>query len=227
MLNVGLTIDAAGTPNEFKILLDILNDFGIKSTFFIGMKIKPQLIKLISKKGHEIGSHTFTHPVSLSNLSFQEKELEIISAHLWLSNILSEESKDMEIKGLRAPYYNFDPDIPNIIKKIQYIWDSTKAYFPVIGSHFTSQKINKIIELPSLFPDDSTMINRLGLTEMEVLNIWKKSYDLSKNTFIWGIHPYISVKNSDRISMLKAFIEYIMKKDGNFLTLSEIAQIVS
>ena len=56
MLNVGITIDAAGTSNEFKILLDILNDFEIKSTFFIGMKIKPQLIKLISKKGHENGS---------------------------------------------------------------------------------------------------------------------------------------------------------------------------
>jgi len=225
-LNVGLTVDAAGTSEEFKTLLDILNDFKIKSTFFIGVNIQPKLINLIYKNGHEIGSHTYSHPTTLLNLSLKDKELEIKSAHLWLLNILNKDFKDVKIKGFRAPYYNFDPDIPKIIEKIKYVWDSTKAYFPIIGSHFKLEKFGKIIELPSMFPDDSTMINRISLNENQVLEIWKKSFELSKETFIWGIHPYISVKNSDRIDMLRSFIEYVLGKNGRFLTLSEISKIL-
>jgi len=224
-LNVGLTVDAAGTSDEFMSLLNILNEYKIKSTFFVGVEIKPNIIKYIYKNGHEIGNHTYTHPVSLINLTSQKKELEIKSSHLILLSILKEEYGDASIKGFRAPYYNYDPDIPKILEKIQYNWDSTKAYFPVLGSEFKLEKNGNIIELPSLFPDDSTMINRLGLTEKQVLKIWKKSYELSTQTFVWGIHPYITVKNSDRINMFKHFIEYIIEKDGKFLCLSEIAKI--
>lgn len=222
-MKVGLTVDAAGTHDQFKTFLNILSDFGIKSTFFIGVGIQSDLVKLIYKNGHEIGSHTYTHPVSLLKLNLQEKELEIKSSHLWLLNILNEEFKEAKIKGFRAPYYNFDPDIPKILEKIQCVWDSTKAYFPILDSHFKVEKIGKIIELPSLFPDDVTQINRLGLTENQVLKIWKKSYDLSTDTFIWGIHPYIITKNLDRIKMIRDFIEYIIEKNGKFLHLSEIA----
>jgi peptidoglycan/xylan/chitin deacetylase (PgdA/CDA1 family) len=227
-MNVGLTVDTVGNPSEYKLLLDTLSDFNIESTFFVCVKIESEaeLIKLIYKNGHEIGNHTYSHPIYLSRLSYREKELEIKSTHLFLDNILRQVDKKIEIKGFRAPFYNFDPDIFGIIEKNNYMWDSTKAYFPVLGSSFQAEKIGKIVELPSLFPDDSTMIIRLGLNEKKVLKIWKKSYDLSKNTFIWGIHPYLSAKNSSRINMLKNFIEYILNNDGNFLTLSEIAKKV-
>lgn len=230
-MNVGLTVDAVGTSSEFNLLLNTLRDFNIESTFFVCVKIalvriESELINLINKNGHEIGNHTYSHPIYLSRLSYQEKELEIKSAHLFLDNILHQVNKNIKIKGFRAPYYNFDPDIIEIIEKNKYVWDSTKAYFPIFGSFFQEEKIGKIVELPSLFPDDSTLIFRLGLNEKEVLKIWKKSYDLSQNTFIWGIHPYISAKNTNRIKMLKNFIEYILNKGGNFLTLSDITKTV-
>jgi peptidoglycan/xylan/chitin deacetylase (PgdA/CDA1 family) len=156
-MDVGLTVDAAGTLVEFKSLLDILNDFDIKSTFFAGVKIKPDLLKIINKNGHEVGNHTFSHPVSILKLDNQDKNIEIISAHLWLNNILNQTKKNVEIKGFRAPYYNFDPNVIKILEKNEYLWDSTKGYFPLLGKHFKAEKIGKIIELPSLFPDDSTL----------------------------------------------------------------------
>jgi peptidoglycan/xylan/chitin deacetylase (PgdA/CDA1 family) len=221
-LKVGLTVDAAGNPDEFKTLLNILNEYKIKSTFFVGVNIKPDLIKTIHKNGHEIGNHTYSHPNSLLNLDFEKKELEIKSAHSYLLSVLNEEFIDAKINGFRAPYYNFDPDIPKIIEKMKYIWDSTKAYFPLLGSNFKLQKYGEIIELPSLFPDDSTMTDRLGLTEEQILKIWKKSFESSTDIFVLGIHPYISVKNLERINMLKKFIEYALGKKSEFMTLSEI-----
>ena len=77
--------------------------------------------------------------------------------------------------------------------------------------------------MPSLFPDDDTLFNKNCLNEVQVLKIWEKSYDLSEDIFIWGIHPYVSVKNSNRIKMLKTFFEYIYERNGNFSNLTEIA----
>lgn len=222
MLKVGLTVDAAGTPNEFYTLLELLKDFKIRSTFFVGVRIQPDLLKLIYKNGHEIGNHTYSHPYSLLSLSFEEKESEIKHAHLCLLDTLNKNFKDAKIRGFRAPYYNFDPDIPKILDEINYNWDSSKAYFPILGSPFKTDKYGKILEIPSLFPDDDTMLDRIGLNENQVLKIWTKSYEMSTDTFIWGIHPYIVAKNSDRIKMIKKFIEYILEKNGNFLCLSEI-----
>jgi len=223
MLKVGLTVDAAGTQNEFHTFLDLLKDFKIKSTFFVGVRIQPDLLKLIYKNGHEIGNHTYSHLNSLLRLPFEEKELEIKHAHLCLLNTLNKDFKDAKIRGFRVPYYNFDPDIPKILDEINYDWDSSRAYFPILGSPFKTDKYGKILEMPSLFPDDSTMLDRIGLNENQVLKIWKKSYDMSKDTFIWGAHPYMVAKNSDRIKMIKNFIEYIIEKNGSFLRLSEIA----
>ena len=222
-MKVGLTVDAAGTPNECYTLLELLKDFKIKSTFFVGVRIQPDLLKLIYKNGHEIGNHTYSHPYSLLSLSFEEKESEIKHAHLCLLDTLNKNFKDAKIRGFRAPYYNFDPDIPKILDEINYNWDSSKAYFPILGSPFKTDKYRKILEIPSLFPDDDTMLDRIGLNENQVLKIWTKSYEMSTDTFIWGIHPYIVAKNSDRIKMIKKFIEYIIEKNGNFLCLSEIA----
>lgn len=221
-LNVGLTVDAAGTPSEFNALLEIFNDSHVESTFFIGVRVPSDIVKLIYNHGHEIGNHTYSHPLSFLNLTYEEKELEIKSADLFLHDVLDEKFNDVKIRGFRAPYYNFDPDIPRILENFQYSWDSTKGYFPLLDSHFKMERFGKIAELPSLFPDDITLLDRMGLNENQVLKIWKKTFDISEDTLIWGIHPYISAKNSERIKMLKHFVDYIIEKNGCFLTLSKI-----
>ena len=74
-MKVGLTIDAVGAPNEFFTILDILKDYKIKSTFFSGVKIQQAILKSIYEKGHEIGSHTYSHTASISSLAFARLSL--------------------------------------------------------------------------------------------------------------------------------------------------------
>jgi peptidoglycan/xylan/chitin deacetylase (PgdA/CDA1 family) len=139
-------------------------------------------------------------------------------------NALRERVGEAAIRGFRAPYYNFDPDIPRILEEMGYLWDSTKAYFPILGRPFRAERHGGIVELPSLHPDDHTLLRRIGLTEEQVLHTWTKSYNMSTEVFVWGIHPYICAENSLRTNMLECFIEYIRDDGGIFMSLSDIAK---
>jgi len=219
-LRVGITVDAAGTPVDFATILGIFEEHAAKATFFIGVKIEPELVKAIHEAGHEIGSHTYSHTPSLPGLPYNEKALEIRSGHLWLTDILGDDSN---IRGFRAPFYNFHPDIPKILERLGYTWDSSKAYFPILGSPFTPERHGNIVELPTLHPDDHTMIRRLGLTEEKVLETWKRSYEMSEKAFVLGVHPYICAENEKRVRMLRGFLEHVEEQGGQFCTLSEMA----
>jgi peptidoglycan/xylan/chitin deacetylase (PgdA/CDA1 family) len=220
---VGFTVDAVGEPIVFTTLLSLLEELDIKATFFIGATLPPEIVKTIFRKGHEIGSHTQSHSPSLVTLSYEEKELEIRRGHEALTEVLSRIEGFDGINGFRAPYYNFHPDIPLILEGLGYSWDSSKAYFPILGSPFASERHGKVIELPTLHPDDHTMIRRLGLTEDQVLETWKRSYDLSEDMFVLGIHPYICVENPERIQMLRSFLNYVEENGGRFCTLTEMS----
>ena len=59
-----LTFDDGPTPVITEKVLDILDSFKIKSTFFcLGRNVEkyPEIYKEIIKRGHAIGNHTYSH----------------------------------------------------------------------------------------------------------------------------------------------------------------------
>jgi peptidoglycan/xylan/chitin deacetylase (PgdA/CDA1 family) len=216
-------VDAVGEPTVFSKILSLLEELDVKATFFIGVSLQPEIIQTIFMTGHEIGSHTKSHSPTLATKSYAEKELDIRRGHEALTEILGPMKGFDSIKGFRAPYYNFHPDVPLILEGMDYTWDSSKAYFPILGSPFASERHGQIIELPTLHPDDHTMIRRLGLSEDQVLEIWKRSYDMSEDMFVLGVHPYICAENPQRFQMLRNFLIYIKENGGRFNTLKEMS----
>ncbi|WP_226681713.1 polysaccharide deacetylase family protein [Sutcliffiella horikoshii] len=62
---VVLSFDDGPDPAYTTEILDILEEYNVKGTFFILGKnamMHPQLVKRMYDEGHEIGNHTFTHP---------------------------------------------------------------------------------------------------------------------------------------------------------------------
>ena len=62
---IALTIDAAWDADKTPFILDTLDKYNVKATFFLcGVWVKqyPDFVKEISKRGHEIGNHSLTHP---------------------------------------------------------------------------------------------------------------------------------------------------------------------
>jgi len=74
-----LTFDDGPDPKYTKEILDILNEYQIKATFFIIGKhamLYPDIVEQIYKEGHEIGNHTYSHS-DMNNVSNSQFKLEL------------------------------------------------------------------------------------------------------------------------------------------------------
>ena len=111
-------------------VLELFRKFDIKGTFFVvGKDVEkyPDLHKEIKKAGNEIGSHTYSHPVPMDKIDFEEKRKEIEKNHEVIKKILG-----VTPKGFRAPAYRVDDDMIEILGWSGYEYDSSvvPAYFP-------------------------------------------------------------------------------------------------
>ncbi len=62
---VALTFDDGPDPKHTAALLDILRDKGVRASFFVigaNALAAPDILRRMVEEGHEIGSHTFSHP---------------------------------------------------------------------------------------------------------------------------------------------------------------------
>jgi peptidoglycan-N-acetylglucosamine deacetylase len=62
---LALTFDDGPNPRETPRLLDMLDEFDAKATFFLigrWAAREPELVREIVARGHAIGNHTYTHP---------------------------------------------------------------------------------------------------------------------------------------------------------------------
>lgn len=80
---ISISFDAAWGGDKTLKILDTLDEFGVKATFFlvdIWTQKYPDLVKEISARGHEIGNHSTTHP-QMSKLSEEKiaQELRVMS----------------------------------------------------------------------------------------------------------------------------------------------------
>ena len=76
---IAISFDAAWGGDKTEKILDILDEFGVKTTFFmvdIWTQRFPELVKEIAARGHEIGNHSTTHP-KMSTLSREKIRQEL------------------------------------------------------------------------------------------------------------------------------------------------------
>lgn len=86
---IALTFDDGPHPRITPQILEILDEYGIKATFFvIGVNSKnyPNQLKQIVDGGHEIGNHTYSHKI-LKSMSKEEIEKEILDTETQVEKI--------------------------------------------------------------------------------------------------------------------------------------------
>lgn len=104
--------------------LDLCNELDRKVTFFVvGMfaKIAPRLIKKIADNGHEIASHSLTHP-DMALLSDEEFIREAT-----LSKEILEQISGKEVSGFRAPSFSINVRQIQMLSEIGYRYDSSTS----------------------------------------------------------------------------------------------------
>lgn len=100
-----LTFDDGPVPSITEKLLDLLDTYQVKATFFIigqCAKNNPDIVKEIHNRGHTLANHTYTHP-AFHKISLTEKINEIIS-----TNILIKELTNSDCGIFRAPQGRWD-----------------------------------------------------------------------------------------------------------------------
>ncbi len=136
-----LTFDDGPTPGITEFVLDTLAAAGAKATFFcLGSKAEanPELMARISREGHRIGNHTFSHPNGWktddeSYFADIEKASKVIPSKLFRPPF--GRIKITQIETLRNQYHivmwdvisgDFDEDI-NPERCLQNVVDNAKA----------------------------------------------------------------------------------------------------
>lgn len=112
---VSLTFDAAWGNEDTQTLIDILNKYGVKATFFlVGQWVDkyPESVRALYDAGMEIGNHSDTHP-HMAKLS----EKQIIDEVSQCSGKI-EAITGKEVNLFRCPYGEYDDEVISTIKNM-------------------------------------------------------------------------------------------------------------
>ena len=113
---VALTFDDGPDPMQTPAVLGLLDQYGIRATFFaIGQKAQrsPDLIHEIESRGHLlIGNHSWSHP-NFHKLTVSEQEVEVREADVLVSSIGG-------AKFFRYPYGNSSCETNQLLHSLGY-----------------------------------------------------------------------------------------------------------
>ena len=175
-----LTFDDGPIPEVTPKVLDILDEFGVKATFFcVGDNVRkhPEFYKEVIKRGHAVGNHTFNH-IKGFDYSVDEYVENVKKASEYIQSPLFRpphgQITPKKIKRLRADYQIIMWDI------ITYDYDKT----------FSPEKMMRIVRRKSrngsivVFHDSIKAEKNVLETLPKALKFWKEEgYEIKK--MIW------------------------------------------
>lgn len=236
--------NCVGIEKGIPLLLSLLDDDGIKATFFISASIfslYSELVKEIKARGHEIASHGYLH-VDYSNFKKNDLVYQVKK-----SKEVLEGGLNCEISGFRIPQFKMHPDLYEALSISGYKYDSSVVCGRLKGRYDSSSSKKSpfwaerdILEIPisnipmTNKPMGLLWINHLGFAVFSVLSMLSKveqniviylhPFDIlkQKNKKDFGplINFWYSFRSNSTLNTLKRIINYYSGK-GNFATLDK------
>lgn len=193
-------------------LLMHLDQIKIKTTWFTVGKVVEKYFKTIiriAEKGHEIGSHTYSHssPLVMTKDTMKEdfKKFEDLK-----------NEKKLSIEGFHSPNGLWDISMFNFLSSYKYLYD-------VISLPIKEQNIkplrftfflipNRIVRLVTL--GDDWDLYQANKSRLEVFNYFKNLYLKTKigDTFGIGFHPWILYSDENILMGYKDFLLYLTEQ---------------
>ncbi|QHW35095.1 polysaccharide deacetylase family protein [Paenibacillus rhizovicinus] len=90
---VVLSFDDWGTDYTITKILDLLAAYKVKASFFLradGVEKNPNLARAIIEGGHDVGNHTYSHPV-ITSITPEQLQQEIVKAHRIITEAIQQQ----------------------------------------------------------------------------------------------------------------------------------------
>lgn len=132
---IALSFDDWGTDYTITRILDTLDKYNVKASFFLradGVEKNPNLARAIAEAGHDVGNHTYSHPV-VTQITRAKLQEEIVKAH----QIITEAIQQKPTMYFRPPTGVFDESTLGAIGATGY---HTIANFDVDPSDYLKSK---------------------------------------------------------------------------------------
>mgnify|MGYP001009397688 CR=1 FL=1 len=179
--------------------LDLLDEYQIKSTFFVlanRLGRNTDIIREISRRGHEIACHGYDHEL-LYNKNSEVFREEVIKAKALIENLVGK-----EVKGYRASCFSMERDKLEILKSIGYKYDSSYI-------KFEHHPLYRNLDISGYKKKDDLVFEQNGhfVYEISTLKILKYSIPISGGGYL-RLFPYW---------LLKLLIKKYASEKENFL----------
>ena len=114
---IAMTFDSGNSLDQTIKLLDVLDLYNVKCTFFLtfdSMRQGPELVKEIVNRGHEVANHSTTHP-HFKELTREQIYEELKVPHEFVKNLCG-----VEMNLFRFPYGSYDDESVKAVKEFGY-----------------------------------------------------------------------------------------------------------
>ena len=161
---VALTFDDGPDAETTGEILDVLEKYDAKATFFVvGKQAKqfPEVLKRQIANGHEIANHTFSH-ANLKKLSTKGIENEIFKTDKIVSN-----ATGFVPKFVRAPYGNVNSKVKDVANKPFIYWSvdtrdwETRNTQSTINSVLKNASDGDIILMHDIYPTTAKAVETI------------------------------------------------------------------
>lgn len=175
---VAISFDAAWGNEDTATLIDILDKYNVKTTFFVvgGWADKyPESVKQLSDAGHEIMNHSDTHP-HMTQLS-EEKIREEVAAC---------DDKIEKITGkkpilFRAPYGDYDNKVVGTLRDTGHYtiqWDVDSLDWKNLPSEEIAERVLKKVKSGSIVLFHNAAVNTPEALPVVLEGLQKNGYEI-------------------------------------------------
>lgn len=219
-----LSMGTYGPHRGLKRILNVLDNFQIKSTFFIPGRVAetyPEKVKDIIDRGHEVAHHGYKHE-NFGLLNEEEQREALIKGQSALTKICG-----VEPIGFRLPEGEMTKETLTILNDFGFKYSSSlhQSDYPYLMTAGNNK--GSIIEIPThwelhdfpyfafnFYPPFPAGASRIA-NYQQVLGIWKDEFDgyyeYGRN-FVMRFTPQI-IGTPGRITLLENLLDYITKRE--------------